>query len=91
MLAAWRHEGSQRIYDVVAAADIVAHELDGSHCEIRVLLTKIGIWNPLAIMIPRPLPLCAASSSPDCLVLHCSCMTNGLHGSLRLLPANTLV
>ena len=91
VLAARRYEGSQRIYDVdvAAAADIVAHELDGSRCEVRAFLTKIEVWNSSAI--PKSLPLCADSSCPDCLVLHCSCMTNGLHGSLHLSPANTLV
>ena len=79
VLVARRYEGSQRIYDVAAVADIVAHELDGSRCEIRAFLTKIDVRNLSAIS--RSLTLCAASSCPDCLVLHCSCMTNGVHGA----------
>ena len=59
VLAARRYDGYQCIYDVAAAANIVKHELDGSRCEIRAFLTKIDVWNPVAI--PRSLPVSAVS------------------------------
>ena len=58
VLAARRYEGSLNLTDIVAAANIAGHELDGPRCEIRMFLTKFDVWNPSST--PRSLPCAIA-------------------------------